>query len=274
MAKNCCIGYHKAVLFKDVQVHTEDSGIKSSSNEIIQEQTDVLQGKNSIDATTKTSSTGGQQENLKIDACKTIKDKGRNKHKDNKSKVSFAQLLEKYQKESEAKSAYRPTSAKASRSPPRRNKKDRDWQRERFSAATSYPPFGPPMPMSWMPPYVDYYPYQSWSRYYLGEHHKYYSKPSRQTSVALMRSSVDQRSHVKDRLNESVQSPRKNNVVKQIWRVKKDSHENIVPDSAPNNKKPAELMLATKGKEVTRVTFREPIVESEQANCHIPNFGM
>jgi hypothetical protein len=50
---------------------------------------------------------------------------------------------------------------------------------------------------------------------------------------------------VKDRLNESVQSPRNNNLVKQIWRVKKDSRKNIVLDSAPNNKKPVELMLAT-----------------------------
>jgi hypothetical protein len=85
-----------------------------------------------------------------------------------------------------------------------------------------------------------------------------------------MRSLVDQQSHVKDRLNELVQSPRKNNVVKQIWRVKKDSRENIVPYSAPNYKKPAELMLATKGKEVKRVTFREPIVESKQANTKVP----
>jgi hypothetical protein len=52
--------------------------------------------------------------------------------------------------------------------------------------------------------------------------------------------------------------------------VKKDGGKNIVPDSVPNNKKPAELMLATKGNEVKRLTFREPIVESEQANSKVP----
>ena len=56
-------------------------------------------------------------ENPKIDASQDKGDKGRNKHKCKKSKVTFAQLLDKYQKKSEEKSAYRPTNAKASRSP-------------------------------------------------------------------------------------------------------------------------------------------------------------
>jgi hypothetical protein len=52
--------------------------------------------------------------------------------------------------------------------------------------------------------------------------------------------------------------------------VKKDGCKNIVLDSASNNKKPTELMLATKGKEVKRVTFREAIVESKQAESKVP----
>ena len=60
---------------------------------------------------------GGQQANSDIGASTTKGNKGRNKHKCKKFKVTFAQLLDKYQNKSEEKSAYRPTNAKASRSP-------------------------------------------------------------------------------------------------------------------------------------------------------------
>ena len=69
--------------------------------------------------------TGGQQENPKIDESKIKESKGRGKHKGKKPKVTFAQLLEKYQKISEEKIAYRPSNSKASRSPRRR--KSEDW---------------------------------------------------------------------------------------------------------------------------------------------------
>ena len=65
----------------------------------------------------KTPNTGGQQANPKIDARKTKESKGRDKRKGKKPKVTFAQLLEKYQKISEEKNAYRPSNSKASRSP-------------------------------------------------------------------------------------------------------------------------------------------------------------
>ena len=70
----------------------------------------------------------GQQKNPKISASTTKESKGRGKHKGKKTKVTFAQLLKKYQKISEENSAYRPTNAKASRSPPRHKLKDRYWQ--------------------------------------------------------------------------------------------------------------------------------------------------
>ena len=52
-----------------------------------------------------------------IDASTTKESKDRGKRKGKKSKVTFAQLLEKYQKISEEKIAYRPSNLKASRSP-------------------------------------------------------------------------------------------------------------------------------------------------------------
>ncbi|PNT62084.1 hypothetical protein BRADI_5g25228v3, partial [Brachypodium distachyon] len=115
---------------------------------------------------------------LQIDACKTKKDKGRNKHKGKISKVTFTQLLEKYKKESEEKSANRPSSVKASRSPQRQKSKDRNWRREKFNLSNSYPPFGPPIPMSWIPPNVDFCSYPSWDKYDSRAHYPSYSRSS------------------------------------------------------------------------------------------------
>ena len=65
----------------------------------------------------KTPNTGGQQAKTKIDARKTKESKGRGKRKSKNPKVTFAWLLEKYQKISEEKIAYWPNNSKASRSP-------------------------------------------------------------------------------------------------------------------------------------------------------------
>ena len=130
------------------------------------------------------SSTGGQQENLKIDACRTKKDKGRYKHPGKKPKVTFAELLDKYQKESEAKRAYRSSSAKASRSPPRCKSNKWNWRKEKFNEADSYPPFGPPIPMLWIPPYANLYPYSSWDRYDTSARYPSYSRSTHQHCAA------------------------------------------------------------------------------------------
>jgi hypothetical protein len=189
--------------YDDDKVHTEDNGIKLSSEEIIEEHVeDILEAGCSIEATPRISSTGGQQQNSKIDGRKTKQDKGRDKHKGKKTKVTFAELLEKYKKESEARSSYRPSIAKSSRSPPRRKSKDRDWQWEKFNAAASYPPFRPPMPMSWIPPYGNCYPYPSWDhRYDPRARYPSYYRSSNPNYAAPIRSKSEQQSRVKDRFN-------------------------------------------------------------------------
>ena len=107
--------------FKDEKAKTTGDGIKLSSKEVVQEHNEnILEGTSPIEDTMKTPRTGGQQSNPKTDASKTKGDKGHNKHKHKKSKVTFAQLLDKYQKKSEENGAYRSSNAKASRSPPRR----------------------------------------------------------------------------------------------------------------------------------------------------------
>lgn len=107
----------------DKKVKTADIGIKLSRKKVVQEHNDnIIVGKNSIKVAMKTPNTRGQQENPKIDASK-----GQGKHKGKRMKVTFAQLLEKYQKINEEKIAYRPSNSKATRSPPKRKSKDRYW---------------------------------------------------------------------------------------------------------------------------------------------------
>ena len=138
--------------FKE-KVKTAGGGIKLSRRGVVEEHNEQnLEGENSVEATMKMPRTGGQQANSEVGASTTKESKGRGKHKGKKPKVTFAQLFQKYQKKSEEKSAYRPSSAKASRSPPRRKSEGRYWQSENFDATYSYPYFGPPMPMPWMPP--------------------------------------------------------------------------------------------------------------------------
>ena len=54
-------------------------------------------------------------------------------------------------------------------------------------------------------------------------------------------------------------------MVKQVYIVKRDGRKDVVPDPTTSNQKPAKMMFATKGKEVKRVTFKEPVVKSGQA---------
>ena len=73
---------------EDGRVHTVGDGIDSSSKEIIQAR--IPKDGHSIKATKSTPNTGGQQENPKTDLCSDKGDKGSDKHRRKKSKVTFA----------------------------------------------------------------------------------------------------------------------------------------------------------------------------------------
>ena len=137
----------------DKKVDTTSDRIElSSTPTICENDDDILEGEGSVKVTMKTPSTGGQQANPMIDDTIVKESKGRSKRKSRKPKVTFAQLLEKYQKINEAKSVYRPIVSNASRSPPRRKSKDRYWQRDNLDTSYSHPYCGLPIPVSWVPP--------------------------------------------------------------------------------------------------------------------------
>ena len=103
--------------FKE-KVKTAGDGIKLSSKEVVEEHNEHnLEGENSMEAPMETPRTGGQQANPMIGASTTKGNKGRNKRKCKRLKITFAELLDKYQKKSEEKNAYRPNHAKKPRSP-------------------------------------------------------------------------------------------------------------------------------------------------------------
>ena len=258
---------HQAGSPNDKQVHTEIDETESSSEKITQ--VSNLEDRQSISVMTSMPSTGGQQENPKIDPGNAKNDKVSGKDKWRKSKFTIAQLLEKYQKESEEKCAYWPSSTKASRSSPRRKCKNRDWQKEKFNAEDTYSTFGTPMPMSWTPPYAD----SSWDRYDSWTHYPSYYRSSHQNYAAPRGSSFDQQPHAKDRFNkkESVRSSRdKKEVIKQVYRVKKDGRKCATSDSVSSNKEPVKLILATKGEEIKQLIVEDKSAKSECANLKVP----
>lgn len=164
--------------------------------------------------------------------------------------------MDKYQKKSEEKHAYRPNHSKKPRSPPKRKYDPQHWQSENLNAAYSYPYFGPPMPMSWIPPYAHVNPYPSWDRYDTRTHYPSYFGQSHQHYAALQKSTFDEQSHVKDHFDhkELVRSSRnKKEVVKQVYRVKKDGRKSATSDLISNEKEPIKVLtLATKGDEASQ----------------------
>ena len=119
------------------------------------------------------------------------------------------------------------------------------------------------MPMSWMPPYAHVDPYPSWYRYDTRAHSPSYFRPSHQYYAAPRKTTFEQ-SHVKDRFNhkESIRSSRKKKeVVKQVYRIKRDGGKSATSDLISNEKEPMEVLtLATKGNKM-----KQTIVESQRA---------
>jgi hypothetical protein len=127
--------------------------------------------------------------------------------------------------------------------------------------------------MSWVPPYAYMNLYPSRERYDTRAYYPSYSESSHQGYPAPRRSTFDGQLYNQGRFTqkESVRSSwKKKEMVHQVYQVKRDGRKDVVSDSTPSNQKPAEKVLATKGKEAKRVTFKDPVVESRQTSLEVP----
>ena len=103
-------------------------------------------------------------------------------------------------------------------------------------------------------------------------HSPSYSRPSHQYYAAPRRSTFEQ-SRIKDRFNhkESVQSSRKKKeVVKQVYRVKRDGRKCATSDLMSNNKEPIKVLtLATKGKEEKQSIDKNQSAKSKENKLRV-----
>jgi hypothetical protein len=84
------------------------------------------------------------------------------KHNGKRPKLTFDELLAKYQKDKEAKLANRSNKVKSSRLPPKHNSGNWNWEGKSFHAAATYSPFEPSMSVSCAPYNTSDHPYSSW----------------------------------------------------------------------------------------------------------------
>ena len=126
--------------------------------------------------------------------------------------------------------------------------------------------------MLWMPPYAHIDPYPSWDKYDRRAHSPSYFRTSHQYYAAPRRSTFEQ-SHVKDRFNhkESVQSSRKKKeVVKQVYRVKRDGRKSATSHLISNKKEPIKVLtLATKGNETKQLIDKNQSAKSEEKKLRV-----
>ena len=115
------------------------------------------------------------------------------------------------------------------------------------------------MLMPWIPSYDHVNPYPSWDRYDTRAHSSSYFRLSHKHYAAPKGSTFEQ-AHVKDCFNhkEPVRSTRKKKeVVKQVYRVKRDGRKSATSDFISNEKEPIKVLtLAIKGNETSQSSVK------------------
>jgi hypothetical protein len=96
------------------------------------------------------------------DAHKADGVKGHDKLKNRRPKLSFKELLTKYEKIAQANVNNRPKKVQSSKSPPKHKFQEWNWQGDRSHAVATYSPFEQSIPMSYGPQPVYFHPYSSY----------------------------------------------------------------------------------------------------------------
>ena len=101
------------------------------------------------------------QDGEKKDAHKANGGKGHDKQRSRRPKLSFEELLAKYEKIEKANVTNQPKKVQSSKLPPKHKSQEWNWQGDRSHAAI-YSPFEQLIPMSYGPQPTYFYPYSSW----------------------------------------------------------------------------------------------------------------
>ena len=102
------------------------------------------------------------QDGEKEDARKANGGKGHDKQRSRRPKLSFKELLAKYEKIAKTNVTNRPKKIQLSKLPPKQKSQEWNWQGEISHVAAVYSSFEQPIPMSYGPQPIDFHPYSSW----------------------------------------------------------------------------------------------------------------
>ena len=99
------------------------------------------------------------QDGEKEDARKANGGKGHDKQRSRRPKLSFEELLARYEKIGEANITNRPKKVQSSKLPPKHKSQEWNWQGDRSHAAATYSPFEQPISMSYGPQPAYFHPF-------------------------------------------------------------------------------------------------------------------
>jgi hypothetical protein len=189
------------------------------------------------------------QDEEKEDAHNVDGGKGHDKLKSRRPKLSFEELLAKYEKIGEANIANRSKKVQSSKLPQKHNSQEWNWQGNGSYAATTYYPFEQPILMYYGPQPTYFHPYSPWGWFDEGTHLLSYDRPQ-YIEYATPRYS-EKSSSYKDRFDQNRSGAQaKKKVVKQFYSVKYDDRKDKSSDLNSTIEKPITLLknLANDGK--------------------------
>ncbi|CAN6231659.1 unnamed protein product, partial [Urochloa humidicola] len=201
--------------------------------------------------------------------------KDRLKHKGKKPKLTFDELLAKYQRDNEAKRASRTSNVKSAKIPPKHNSRDWSRQKKESYSAASYSSSKQPMPMPYHSHQDSVHPCSPWGWHdpwvctpsYFKPYHVEYAAPrepvyARQPYIENDRFKPKNRSRVYE----------KKKVVKQVYVVKRDGRKDAGSDLNSINKKPINVLetSASDGKEKKNSAIDFSNAKSEQSKLKEP----
>jgi hypothetical protein len=205
------------------------------------------------------------------DAHKAHGGKGRDKQRSRRLKLSFEELLAKYEKKAEANITNQPKKVQSSRLPPKRKSQEWNWQGSRSHVAATYSSFKQPIPKSYEPQPTYFHPYLYWGWFDQEAHVPPYFRPQYIEYAAPKHS--ERSSSCKDYFdqNRSGALPKKK-VVKQVYRVKYDGRKKKSSDLNLTIEKPITLLKNSDidGKDMGNSSIDILDAKSQQKKVRVP----